>query len=106
MSERPSETAPSATGRTGPRLGLRPPSEQSATPAFDRGWVVGEDHVEPYLSYVGGDHAVNWSAELEELHEESSRDHFIDVWTRTAMLARLGPLPRDPVIVDLGCSTG
>lgn len=50
--------------------------------------------------------AVNWSEDLEALHEESSRTHFIDVWTRRAMLARLGSLPDEPTIVDLGCSTG
>jgi SAM-dependent methyltransferase len=61
---------------------------------------------EPFVSSVSDDHAVNWSPELEELHEESSRDHFIDVWTRRSMLARLGPLPAGPAIVDLGCSTG
>jgi SAM-dependent methyltransferase len=61
---------------------------------------------EPFISFVGDDHTVNWSAELEELHEEASREHFIDVWTRRSMLARLGPLPVGPAIVDLGCSTG
>jgi len=44
--------------------------------------------------------------ELEELHAEESRDHFIDVWTRRAMLERLGPLPSGGVVADLGCSTG
>ncbi|HUZ20667.1 MAG TPA: class I SAM-dependent methyltransferase [Acidimicrobiales bacterium] len=47
-----------------------------------------------------------WSDELEELHEESSRTHFLDVWTRTSMLERLGPLRALPTVVDLGCSTG
>lgn len=51
---------------------------------------------------------VNWSDELEELHEESSRDHFLDVWTRTSLLdgmKRFGP--RDPqVVLDAGCSSG
>jgi SAM-dependent methyltransferase len=61
---------------------------------------------EPFASYVVEEHAVNWSAELEELHEESSRAHFIDVWTRRAMLARLGELSGSPTVVDIGCSTG
>jgi SAM-dependent methyltransferase len=61
---------------------------------------------EPFVSFVGDDHPVNWSEQLEELHEESSREHFIDVWTRASMLARLGPLPAHAEIVDLGCSTG
>ncbi len=61
---------------------------------------------EPFASHVDADHAVNWSAELEELHEESSRTHFIDVWTRRAMLARIGPIPERATIVDVGCSTG
>jgi SAM-dependent methyltransferase len=49
---------------------------------------------------------VKWSEELEDLHEQSSRDHFLDVWTRRALLRGLGPLPAHAVIADLGCSTG
>jgi SAM-dependent methyltransferase len=60
----------------------------------------------PYLSYVAAERPVKWSEDLEELHEESSRTHFLDRWTRRAMLARLGPLPPAPTVVDLGCSTG
>jgi len=61
---------------------------------------------QPYVSHVTAEHAVNWSDDLEELHEESSRTHFIDVWTRRAMLARIGHLPASPTIIDVGCSTG
>ncbi|MGO9761469.1 MAG: class I SAM-dependent methyltransferase, partial [Solirubrobacteraceae bacterium] len=68
--------------------------------------MIPEGTTEPFVSFVGDDHAVNWSPELEELHEEASREHFIDVWTRRSMLARLGSLPAGAVIVDLGCSTG
>jgi SAM-dependent methyltransferase len=59
-----------------------------------------------FTSHVAPGHEVNWSEDLEELHEESSRSHFIDVWTRHAMIQRLGPLPASPTIVDIGCSTG
>jgi SAM-dependent methyltransferase len=61
---------------------------------------------EPYVSYVSAGHTVNWSEDLEELHDESSRTHFIDVWTRRAILARLGPLPATPTVIDVGCSSG
>ena len=60
----------------------------------------------PFASYVAPEHAVNWSEDLEELHEESSRTHFIDVWTRRAILARVGSLPERATVIDLGCSTG
>jgi ubiquinone/menaquinone biosynthesis C-methylase UbiE len=60
----------------------------------------------PFVSHVPAEYAVNWSEELEELHEESSRAHFIDVWTRRAMLARVGWLPHGPTVIDIGCSTG
>jgi SAM-dependent methyltransferase len=59
-----------------------------------------------FTSHVEADQSVNWSDELEELHEESSRAHFIDVWTRRAMLDRVGALPPEPTVVDLGCSSG
>src|SRR5665811_2073897 len=61
---------------------------------------------QPFVSHVSDGHAVNWSDELEELHEESSRTHFIDVWTRRAMIERLGHLPAAPTVIDVGCSTG
>ena len=54
---------------------------------------------QPFVSHVPPETAVNWSEDLEELHEESSRTHFIDVWTRSAMLARVGSLPQRPRIV-------
>jgi SAM-dependent methyltransferase len=62
----------------------------------------------PFRSYLTPDTGVNWSAALEELHLEGTRDHWIDSWTREAALTalavdRLGP---DPVIADLGCSSG
>jgi SAM-dependent methyltransferase len=48
---------------------------------------------------------VNWSDELEALHEESSRSHFMDVWTRTALIDAIEPAqPR--AILDAGCSSG
>jgi SAM-dependent methyltransferase len=47
-----------------------------------------------------------WSVELEELHEESSRTSFIDVWTRAAMIERLAVSAPAARIVDIGCSTG
>jgi SAM-dependent methyltransferase len=63
---------------------------------------------EPFVSYVEDDPSVNWSDELELLHEESSRTHFLDRWTRAAILTRVGAaeLPPEPTVLDLGCSTG
>ncbi|HUN79543.1 MAG TPA: class I SAM-dependent methyltransferase [Solirubrobacteraceae bacterium] len=87
-------------------LTLRPPPGATAVPAFDRGWLTAPGERSPFLSYVAAEHAVNWSDGLEELHEESSRTHFIDVWTRRAMLASIGELPSEPVLLDIGCSTG
>lgn len=84
---------------------LAAPPGRDAVPSFDGGWVLGDVRPAPFLSYAG-DMPVNWSDELEDLHEESSRTHFLDVWTRTAILERLGDLPAQPTIVDLGCSTG
>ena len=85
---------------------LRPPPGASSLPAFQAGWLQPGSERLPFLNYVADEHTVNWSEDLENLHEESSRTHFIDVWTRRAMLARLGPLPAAPTVIDLGCSTG
>jgi SAM-dependent methyltransferase len=85
---------------------LRPPPGSETLPVFERGWLRPDGGKDPYLRYVAGRHPVNWSVELEELHVETSRDHFIDVWTRRAMLERLGPPAPAEIIADLGCSTG
>jgi SAM-dependent methyltransferase len=69
-----------------------PPSTAPAEPAF----VAYADSLD-----------VNWSDDLEALHEESSRDHFIDVWTRRALLeAVIDAVPPDGVLLDAGCSSG
>jgi SAM-dependent methyltransferase len=62
----------------------------------------------PFRSYVSPDIDVNWSSQLEELHLEGSRDHWIDAWTREAALTALAPetLGAVPVLADLGCSSG
>jgi ubiquinone/menaquinone biosynthesis C-methylase UbiE len=75
-------------------------------PSFDCGWLVDNDRREPFLSYAPLDASVNWSDQLEALHEESSRTHFIDVWTRRAILDRLPPMSTASTILDVGCSTG
>jgi SAM-dependent methyltransferase len=83
-----------------------PPAEATQMPEFDGGWMLGSDERKAFLSYVETDPSVNWSEELEELHEEASRTHFIDQWTRSAILSRVGSLPEAPAIADIGCSTG
>jgi SAM-dependent methyltransferase len=87
-------------------VGLKPPPGAAALPRFDAGWLAAGGARDPYLSYVASGQPVNWSEDLEELHEESSRTHFLDVWTRRAVLARIGPLPPAPTVLDVGCSTG
>jgi SAM-dependent methyltransferase len=86
--------------------GLLPPPGAVQLPRFDAGWLADDGARDPYLSYVDSGQPVNWSEDLEALHEESSRTHFIDVWTRRAMLARIGSLPPAPTMLDVGCSTG
>jgi SAM-dependent methyltransferase len=85
---------------------ILPPPGDECLPRFEAGWVRGDASHDPFLTYVDEDFSVNWSEDLESLHEESSRDHFIDVWTRRAMLANLGKLRGHPVLADVGCSTG
>lgn len=43
---------------------------------------------------------------LERLHEELSRTHCLDVWTRRAMLERLGALAQGASVIDIGCASG
>ncbi len=85
---------------------LLPPPGAAELPRFEDGWLADGGARDPYLSYVVSAQPVNWSEDLEALHEESSHTHFLDVWTRRAVLARLGLLPPAPVVLDVGCSTG
>ena len=88
---------------------LRPPPGRAEVPAFEDGWLdPAAETPQPYLSYLPEETEVHWSSELESLHEEPSRTHFIDVLTRAAAIRALAPetLGDHPVIVDLGCSTG
>jgi SAM-dependent methyltransferase len=48
----------------------------------------------------------NWSEDLEVFHEESTRDHPIEVLTRSVLLSRVDPLDPGATIVEIGCSTG
>lgn len=85
---------------------LTPPPGATQVPPFDAGWLVEPGERSAFLSYSTDEDPVNWSPELEELHEESTQAHFIDRWTRAAILARLGPLEHGATVADIGCSTG
>jgi SAM-dependent methyltransferase len=50
--------------------------------------------------------SVNWSEDLEEFHEESTRDHPIEVLTRRTVMSLLDALAATATIVEVGCSTG
>lgn len=85
---------------------IEPPPGSSTLPPYDGGWVLDANTREPFLSYVDQDPSVNWSDELESLHEETTRTHFLDQWTRSAIISRVGALPPDATIADIGSSTG
>jgi SAM-dependent methyltransferase len=59
-----------------------------------------EDHAR------GGVVVPNWTEDLEEFHEESTRDHPIELLTRAVILSRLDILPSTATIIEIGCSTG
>jgi SAM-dependent methyltransferase len=50
--------------------------------------------------------SANWSEDLEEFHEESTRDHPIEVLTRRTVMSLLDALTATSTIVEVGCSTG
>jgi SAM-dependent methyltransferase len=85
-------------------IACKPPPGHDQLPAFDGGWLVDGQRMS-HLTYAGTS-GVNWSDELEQLHEEASRDHFMDVWTRDAILDAVAPVVAPATIADLGCSTG
>lgn len=82
------------------------PAGMAAAPRYDAGWLLDDGRREPFLSYVNTDPSVNWSDGLEALHEEASRTHFIDRWTRSALVDGIGPQGPNATLADVGCSTG
>ena len=88
--------------------GLRSPADRETTPRFASGWFTGDAEPAPFLRHLEFTGA-SWSQDLEEFHEESSRDHFIDVLTRQTLIEAVADSvranPTGPV-ADLGCSTG
>jgi 2-polyprenyl-3-methyl-5-hydroxy-6-metoxy-1,4-benzoquinol methylase len=86
--------------------GLTPPPGLTELPSLDDGWKDASGEVQPYLTYVDFSGAA-WSDDLEDIHEESSRDHFMDIMTRRALCDAIAlSTPRDGLVADLGCSTG
>ena len=79
--------------------------------SFSGGWRCpgswGET-VRPFLACAAPGEDAGWTGEHEALHEDASRDHFIDRATRRSVLRLLaGALTgREAVFCDLGCSTG
>jgi SAM-dependent methyltransferase len=103
-SEPPAEISSKPADQTTATIFRRPPG-QAALPGFDHGWRMPDGPAQAFLSYVAADPSVNWSDDLEQLHEEASRTHFLDRWTRSAIIGRIaGPAPA--TIADIGCSTG
>lgn len=86
-------------------LRAAPPGRETV-PDFDDGWRNGDGDVAPYLSYAQETSATNWSEELDDLHAEVTRTHFLDVWTRAAIGEELVDLDANATIVDLGCGSG
>ena len=87
---------------------LRPVPGSSTLPPFAGGWLAGgAEPPAPFLDYLAGEDAVNWSEELEDLHENEGADHFLDAWTRRAVLdgLEIARVPA-PLVVDVGCSSG
>jgi ubiquinone/menaquinone biosynthesis C-methylase UbiE len=109
MNPLPSARNPESTNPGWQRFfeGLSPPPGRNSVPRFvtGRGWLVNPPEAAPFLSYLDAEE-VNWSPELERLHDHD--DHFIDSLTRTVAVGALGLdlLPGQPVVVDLGCSAG
>jgi ubiquinone/menaquinone biosynthesis C-methylase UbiE len=54
-----------------------------------------------------GEEAVNWDSSLEDLHADSTENHFMDVLTRTAVFDAIRRnAPRVDRILEVGCSSG
>ena len=69
---------------------LRPPPGSDDVPASTAAGG-GRTEASTLPALCADEHAVNWSEELEAAaRARAAATHFIDVWTRRAILARLG----------------
>ena len=101
-----SNTVTSQSSRDRFLAALRP-SHARGTPVYDHGWILEANS--PKADFLPGRDVagVAWSAAHEALHEEPSKNHFIDVYTRRFCLRLLSrALGSGAVFCDLGCSTG
>jgi SAM-dependent methyltransferase len=85
---------------------LHPPPGSARVPPFDAGWLTDAGTRRAFLSYATPERTDDGAESLERLHEELSRTHCFDVWTRRAMLDRLGTLAHDATAIDIGCASG
>jgi SAM-dependent methyltransferase len=86
---------------------LRAVPGAAALPSFAGGWHVGGARPAPYLDYLADGDVFNWSEDLEDLHENAGANHFLDAWTRQAVLDGLDlARMRAPLVADIGCSAG
>jgi SAM-dependent methyltransferase len=75
---------------------------------YESGWILAEEsEPAPYLDLTRAAEEVNWSEDLESLHADATRTHFIDRLTRHAVVASVRAIAASPdVIADVGCSSG
>lgn len=87
----------------------------------ETGWIVEENGIQITKKYLTAKNAVSsldndscnnteksWSNSHEEMHEDSSKNHFLDKHERNQVKKWLAPyvVKRENVICDLGASTG
>jgi ubiquinone/menaquinone biosynthesis C-methylase UbiE len=73
---------------------------------YQNGFLMDEE-VLPFYSFCGPNVKGNWSNEMAESLEESSRDHFIDIYNRKIAIDALREhLSDNSTYIDIGCSSG
>jgi SAM-dependent methyltransferase len=73
---------------------------------FDNGFIH-NGKILPFYSSYEEKLKGNWTNELTESLEESSRNHFIDIYNRKIVLDAIkSRLNSDSIMIDFGCSSG
>jgi len=75
--------------------------------AYDNGFLV-NGKILPFYSFSSPDGDAHWSDEMSDFLEESSRDHFIDIYNRRIAVNCLSEKLSLPgaTFADFGCSSG
>lgn len=78
---------------------------------YDKGWILRDSAVKGVLIDNSNNEIIDdeksWSADLEEIHTDSTKSHWIDVYERKCVLdSIINLMEKDNVVIEFGAGAG